>query len=125
MAFWESKLNSGISLDAIASGFVTSSEFKAKNSFASGGDFGGGLRMVGEQGMEMEATGPSRIFNSRQVGEMLNKADPELLAELALLRKSNERLEERLENIEKSSKKSAEILTNVSQGGDSLVTKAG
>lgn len=39
--------------------------------FASGGDFGGGLRLVGENGPEIEATGPSRIYNAAQTAEIM------------------------------------------------------
>ena len=39
--------------------------------FASGGDHRGGLRIVGENGPELEATGPSRIFNASQTERML------------------------------------------------------
>ncbi len=39
--------------------------------FATGGDFGGGLRLVGENGPELEVTGPSRIFNANQTASML------------------------------------------------------
>ena len=42
--------------------------------FAGGGDFGGGLRMVGERGPELEATGPSRIFNAQQTKSILQGA---------------------------------------------------
>lgn len=40
--------------------------------FASGGDFGGGLRIVGENGPELEATGASRIYNAAQTAEILS-----------------------------------------------------
>jgi tape measure domain-containing protein len=40
--------------------------------FATGGDFSGGLRLVGERGPELEATGPSRIFNANQTKDILN-----------------------------------------------------
>lgn len=40
--------------------------------FASGGNFGGGLRIVGENGPELEATGPARIYNADQTKDMLN-----------------------------------------------------
>jgi hypothetical protein len=46
--------------------------FTGTKKFASGGDFGGGLRLVGEQGPELEVTGPSRIFNATQTRAMLN-----------------------------------------------------
>jgi hypothetical protein len=39
--------------------------------FATGGDFGGGLRLVGERGPELEVTGPSRIFNASQTKDIL------------------------------------------------------
>ncbi|PWE32782.1 phage tail tape-measure protein [Maritimibacter sp. 55A14] len=39
--------------------------------FATGGDFPGGLRIVGERGPELEATGPARIFSAAQTRELL------------------------------------------------------
>jgi hypothetical protein len=55
--------------------------------FATGGSFGGGLRIVGENGPELEATGPSRIFNAGQTRSMLSGgANTELLAEVRALR---------------------------------------
>lgn len=56
--------------------------------FASGGDHMGGLRIVGETGPELEATGPSRIFNADQTRDILNRGgDIEgLRAEVANLR---------------------------------------
>lgn len=39
--------------------------------YAAGGDFGGGLRIVGERGIELEATGPSRIWDSSTTKSML------------------------------------------------------
>ena len=50
-------------------------EFGFRNNihqFANGGIHSGGLRLVGENGPELEATGPSRIYNSNQLGNMLN-----------------------------------------------------
>lgn len=44
--------------------------------FAMGGYHTGGLRMVGERGPELEATGPSRIFSHNQTAGMFK--DPEL-----------------------------------------------
>jgi hypothetical protein len=39
--------------------------------FATGGDHAGGLRLVGENGPELEVTGPSRIFNAQQTQSIL------------------------------------------------------
>jgi hypothetical protein len=52
--------------------------------FAMGGMFGGGIRMVGERGPEIEATGPSRIFSTKQTAELFR--NPELVAEVRSLR---------------------------------------
>ena len=52
--------------------------------FAMGGNFGGGVRMVGERGPELEATGPSRIFSTKQTAELFR--NPELVAEVRSLR---------------------------------------
>lgn len=48
------------------------SDYSGVRGFASGGDFGGGLRIVGENGPELEATGPSRIYNAAQTAEILS-----------------------------------------------------
>lgn len=39
--------------------------------FANGGMHSGGLRIVGENGPELEATGPSRIYNANQTADIL------------------------------------------------------
>ena len=40
--------------------------------FAAGGEFGGGWRVVGEKGPELEYTGPSRIYNREQAGALVD-----------------------------------------------------
>lgn len=52
--------------------------------FATGGMHSGGLRLVGENGPELEYTGPSRIFNAGQTSSMLDNSDQ--IAELRTLR---------------------------------------
>lgn len=42
------------------------------NTFADGGYHSGGLRIVGENGPELEATGASRIYNAEQTAAMLS-----------------------------------------------------
>jgi hypothetical protein len=56
--------------------------------FAAGGDHTGGLRLVGENGPEIEATGPARIYNASQTRAMLAGSDgnAELAAEIRGLR---------------------------------------
>lgn len=45
----------------------------------------GGLRVVGERGMEIEATGPARYWSFNQTQQMLG-SNPELVAEVRALR---------------------------------------
>ena len=56
--------------------------------FATGGYHVGGLRLVGENGPELEATGPSRIWNASQTAAMLGGGGntAELVAEIRALR---------------------------------------
>ncbi|MCH8178215.1 MAG: phage tail length tape measure family protein [Proteobacteria bacterium] len=57
--------------------------------FASGGDFAGGLRLVGERGPELEVTGPARIFDAATTQQILNGGgNAELLSEMRALRAS-------------------------------------
>lgn len=63
--------------------------------FASGGMHAGGLRLVGERGWEVEATGPARYWNQQQLGQAMRGSDggsdrtaliAALLAEVSALR---------------------------------------
>lgn len=75
---------------AIKADAVTNGEIKG---YASGGFHSGGLRLVGENGPELEVTGPSRIYNASQTADMLNGGDDNaaLLAEIRELRAENQR----------------------------------
>lgn len=54
--------------------------------FAGGGDHTGGLRVVGERGWEVEATGPARIWNQQQLGAALSSGGAATAEEVAALR---------------------------------------
>ena len=68
--------------------------------FAAGGKFGGGLRMVGESGPELEITGPSHIYSAGQTRDVMG----DLIGEIRGLREENASLrrviDERLMHIE-------------------------
>ncbi|MEN7549321.1 phage tail tape measure protein [Rapidithrix thailandica] len=58
---------------AAAAGAAATALFeKAIPAFAGGGDHLGGLRLVGENGPELEVTGPSRIYNARKTQDILS-----------------------------------------------------
>ena len=80
--------------------------------FADGGDHFGGLRMVGERGIELEATGPSRITNTENLMSALSNSGRNteaIIAELRKLQASNAELRAELVEIRKSSKRTADI----------------
>ena len=54
--------------------------------FASGGYHAGGLRIVGENGPELEATGASRIWNAADTQRMMSGGNGDMVAELRALR---------------------------------------
>ncbi|WP_367239028.1 tape measure protein [Pseudomonas fulva] len=58
-------------MDTIARAGAANGETIRVPGYASGGSFGGGLRLVGERGPELEVTGPSRIYNADQTAAML------------------------------------------------------
>jgi phage-related minor tail protein len=70
-------LGTGQSIDAIRAQIMQSDEYEKLHNvpgFAAGGMFGGGLRIVGENGPELEATGPARIWSSNQTAALLARA---------------------------------------------------
>lgn len=80
--------------------------------YASGGDHLGGLRLVGENGPELEVTGPSRIFNANQTGAMLRGGDSgATAAEMRALRK----------DVESNAKYMAQLNKRMADGIDTLV----
>jgi hypothetical protein len=103
LQYWLDALAKGNSLDAIRSGFMDGAEYKARQKrlgipgFANGGDFAGGLRAVGEVGVEIEATGPSRIHSTQSIVDALRNPSSNseaLVAEIKLLRVEVKQLRE-------------------------------
>jgi hypothetical protein len=82
--------------------------------FAAGGLHGGGLRVVGENGPEIEATGPARYYSAPQTRGMLGRDDGALLAELQAMRKELADLREQQRQLGIStatnSRKTADVL---------------
>ena len=85
--------------------------------FASGGLHAGGVRLVGEQGPELEVTGPSRIYNAAQTSSMLSgSSDNSTLVEEVQMLRAEVRA-----NVVHSAK-IARILERVTPDGDSIAT---
>jgi hypothetical protein len=78
-AYYTNMLNSGMSEDDIRAKFIANAQPElergyATPAYASGGFHSGGLRLVGERGPELEATGASRIWNASDTARMLSSA---------------------------------------------------
>lgn len=105
--FWKSTGLEGDALvNAFRDGALAAGDVPA---FASGGYHSGGLRIVGENGPELEATGPSRIFNADQTRQMLGGGDnssAQLVQVVAELKRANDRLA-KLETLAKERKEYA------------------
>ncbi|HGY9618034.1 TPA: DUF4214 domain-containing protein [Pseudomonas putida] len=76
LASWTEALAGGaLTYDDLVSAIATAGRANGETiripGFASGGHFGGGLRLVGERGPELEVTGPSRIYSANQTAAML------------------------------------------------------
>lgn len=107
IGYWQGQINSGGSLggvtDAIANSVEANAFANSIGRFADGGMHAGGLRIVGERGPELEATGSAKIFNHQQTKSLLSGGDnSEVVAELRQLRADNldmKRAVERLANI--------------------------
>lgn len=81
--------------------------------YASGGDHLGGLRLVGENGPELEVTGPSRIYNANQTASMMRSGGDSgaTAAEMRALRK----------DVESNATYMAKLSKRMADGIDTLV----
>ncbi|MGS0941542.1 hypothetical protein ACVA51_13420 [Pseudomonas luteola] len=108
-AYWQAQLASGALNssnigEAIRNAAVQNGQIPA---FASGGDHMGGLRLVGENGPELEVTGPSRIYNNSDTMKMLGGGSSELIAEVRALRQENAEMRQYFYAIAKNTDKTA------------------
>ncbi len=84
--------------------------------YASGGAFVGGLRIVGEQGPELEYTGPSHIVNASKT-EAFMSSNADLLAEIKKLNAKIDRLEAISYQTTKNTQKTAKTLEKFDYDG--------
>lgn len=133
LAYWQKAAAGGMSITQIRALIEDSAEYKKLNGvpgFAAGGDFGGGVRLVGEVGPEVEATGASRIHSTRNLIDALRSPQSNsgaLLAELKAVRQelAQLRTNNSAENVAqvKQLQATVDLLTRVIYGGDAIQTK--
>lgn len=112
-------------VDMIAKGGKANGETVKIPGYAAGGSFGGGLRLVGENGPELEVTGPSRIFDARTTAAMLNGggSDAGVVAELRSIRAELEMIKANTQAGAVNSSKLVRIVDRVTDGGNAMLTK--
>jgi len=123
LQYWMGRAAAGVSYDTIEQGLKESDEYKKKQKipgYAAGGDHTGGWRIVGENGPELEATGPARIFNANQTRDLMARLgspvdnSAALAAEVRQLRKEGEEKDQLLERalaaIAKQTMQTADLL---------------
>lgn len=94
--------------------------------FATGGYHPGGLRIVGENGPELEATGPARIYNASQTAALLRSGganNAELVSELRALAARLEDIEANTRATAGHTNRAANTLDDASDG-DALLMRA-
>lgn len=89
--------------------------------FAAGGMHAGGLRLVGEHGPELEATGPSRIYNANQTMAMLGGGGA-VADEIRALREEVALLRYEARATAVNTAKTTRMLDDVTQGGTTIRT---
>jgi phage-related minor tail protein len=93
--------------------------------FAGGGMHSGGLRWVGEDGPELEATGPSRIWNAQQLNGAIGGGNTGRLEQLVEgLTKEVQRLQTELVAIKTNTSQMAEHIDEVTEGGNAMRSRA-
>jgi biotin operon repressor len=133
--FWLTQMRTGVSLADIGNAIAGSGEVQGKiPGFATGGDFAGGWRLVGERGPELEATGPARIFNASQTSSLFSRlTNPSsnndvLAAEVKALREDNRQMRQMMEAhlyaIAKNTRNTSDTLEGAARGQRPLQTAA-
>lgn len=90
--------------------------------FASGGFHSGGLRLVGENGPELEMTGPSRIFSNNDTMQMLSSEG--VIRAIEVMNSNLEMLRAEVRADVQHNAKTAKLLDRVIPEGDSIKTSA-
>ena len=130
LAAAENSVSTSIELQAIRASTQASLEATlaavralAVPGFAMGGDFGGGWRIVGERGPELEATGAARIFDAQDTARIFSSrgGNEQLMREL-LAEIKGTRQDQRAQSAAVVSYmgRVAQILQSVSQDGTAL-----
>ena len=88
--------------------------------FAKGGFHMGGVRLVGEQGPELEFTGPSRIYSAQKTKAMLAGGGDGMIAELQALRQDMAMLRAEARATAINTGRQADLMKRVTRNGEAM-----
>ena len=130
LRFWTDALQNGyLTYDTLIAELIKAGRQNGESikipGYAAGGNFGGGLRLVGENGPELEVTGPSRIYNASQTAAMLQGGgdNAAVLTELRALRAELESIKANTQSSAVSASKLGRVVDRVTDGGNAMLTK--
>jgi tape measure domain-containing protein len=130
LRFWTDALSDGtLTYDQLLTELIKAGRKNGESikipGYASGGDFAGGLRLVGENGPELEVTGPSRIYNANQTAGMLNGvgSNAGLTAEIRALGARLDMIQAETKAGALNGGKIVKLLDRVTDGGNAMLTK--
>lgn len=93
--------------------------------FEGGGWHAGGLRVVGERGWEVEATGPARYWNQQQLANAMNGGGSAALEEeVRAMRAELAQLRAATQAVAEAAGATADVLVRVTNNGNGMVTAA-
>lgn len=93
--------------------------------FEGGGWHAGGLRVVGERGWEVEATGPARYWNQQQLANAMNGGGSAALEEeVRAMRAELAQLRAVTQAVAEAAGATADVLVRVTNNGNGMVTAA-
>lgn len=90
--------------------------------FADGGMHTGGIRLVGENGPELEVTGPSRIYNAQQTASMLSGGG-DVASEVRAMREEMTMLRAEARATAINTGRQADLMKRVTRNGEAMTVQ--
>lgn len=128
LRFWTDALQSGaLTYDQLIAQLVKAGRSNGETikvpGYASGGNFGGGIRLVGERGPEIELTGSSKILNARQTANALGGGGSAVVDALRALADQLDDIRANTQAGALSGNNVVKLLNRVTDGGNAMLTK--
>lgn len=124
LAWWTNAITTGqVSLSDLEAALDAGRTGADIPAFASGGQYQGGLALVGEKGPELiNFSNPGMVYTAAQSSNLMNGNNAELISELKALRSEVVMLRAEARATAINTSKSTRILDDVTQGGDTFKT---